>query len=61
MKKLTPDYILGFTDGEGCFTLHIVNRKKRLNFTPSFSVSQNTHSIQVLKEIQQFFGCGYLR
>jgi hypothetical protein len=64
MKKVTPDYILSFTDGEGCFTLHIVKRAKSpfgVFFTPSFSLSQNTSSLAVLQEIQVFFGCGFLR
>lgn len=63
MKKITPDYIVGFTDGEGCFTLHIAKRSASpfgLFFTPSLSVSQNTNSIQVLKEIQNFFQCGFI-
>lgn len=58
MTKLTPDYIVGFTDGEGCFTLHI-NKRKTSNFvfffTPSFSLSQNSTSKHVLEEIQFFF------
>ena len=58
MKKITPDYIVGFVDGEGCFTLHISKRKSNrfgFIFTPSFSISQNTHSQIVLEDIQQFF------
>ena len=57
-KPITPDYIVGFIDGEGCFTLHIVKRKKSpfgFYFTPSFSVSQNTSSVSVLHEIHAFF------
>lgn len=64
MNIITPDYILGFSDGEGCFTLHIWKREKNsfgLNFTPSFSISQNTHSRKVLDEIQEFFQCGFVR
>ena len=62
MKKITRDYILGFTDGEGCFSLHITKRTQNLFgffFTPSFSLSQNTTSKQVLEEIQSFFKCGF--
>ena len=64
MRKVTPQYICGFVDGEGCFTLHIVKRAQSpfgLYFTPSFSVSQNTRSVHVLEEIQHFFGCGFIR
>ena len=55
MKKITPDYIVGFIDKEGCFTLHIF-KKATSSFgicvTPSFSVSQNSTSVHVLEEIQ---------
>jgi hypothetical protein len=64
MKNLTPDYVCGFIDGEGCFTLHIVKRKTSLlglYFTRSFSVFQNTISANVLEEIQDFFECGFIR
>lgn len=63
-KPITPEYIVGFIDGEGCFTLHIVKREKSpfgFYFTPSFSVSQNTTSRGVLQEILAFFGCGFIR
>lgn len=64
MKKITADYIVGFTDGEGCFSLHITKRTQNnfgFFFTPSFSLSQNTSSKHVLEEIQAFFGCGFVR
>lgn len=64
MKSITPDYIVGFTDGEGCFSLHIVKRQKSpfgFYFTPSFSLSQNTSSVHVLEEILAFFDCGFIR
>lgn len=64
MKKLTSDSIVGFTDGEGCFSLDIYKRKNtKFGFllTPSFSLSQNTTSKHVLEEIQTFFDCGFIR
>lgn len=64
LKSITSEYILGFTDGEGCFTLHISKKKKSpfgISLTPSFSVSQNTESLHVLQEIRLFFQCGWIR
>lgn len=64
MKKISSDYIVGFTDGEGCFSLDISKHKKRpfgLCLTPSWSVSQNSTSVTVLKDIKSFFGCGFIR
>lgn len=63
-KKISRDYIVGFTDGEGCFSLHISRHKKRpfgLCFTPSWSVSQNSTSENVLQDIKSFFNCGFIR
>ncbi len=60
----TPDYIVGFVDGEGCFTLHIIKKSNSpfgICLTPSFSVSQNTTSIHVLPLLQTMFGCGCIR
>ena len=63
-EKITSDYIVGFIDGEGCFTLHIhkrANSSFNICVTPSFSASQNSTSVHVLEEIQDFFGCGFIR
>lgn len=56
-------YILGFVDGEGCFTISIFKHPKsrlRLKWQvfPEFVVSQGAKSKKVLKEIKEFFGCG---
>ncbi len=48
----------------GCFTLHLIKKSKSpfgICLTPSFSVSQNTTSLNVLQEIQTFFNCGSIR
>ena len=59
-----PWYITGFTDGEGCFSISF-NRRAKLNtgieVRPSFSIGQNKHSLQVLKDIHAYFGCGAIR
>ena len=63
-KPITADSLVGFLDGEGCFTIHISRRQSSrfgLFFTPSLSVSQNTTSVSVLEDIQAFFGCGFIR
>jgi hypothetical protein len=55
---ITPGWIAGFVDGEGCFPFHI-NETKHI-FRPSFQVTQNTHDIWILKMIQEYLGCGAL-
>jgi hypothetical protein len=58
------EYISGFVDGEGCFS---VSFSKRPHLTvgwetkPSFSVSQNYDRSQPLFIMQKHFGCGFMR
>ena len=54
-------WIVGFVDGEGCFCVSI-NRnptsKTGWQVVPEFVVTQGQKSIDVLKALQNFFGCG---
>ena len=57
-------YITGFVDGEGCFSISFNKREKMksgIEIRPSFSISQNKRSLDVLKQIQHYFGCGAIR
>ena len=54
-------WIVGFVDGEGCFSVSIFrNSTTKLGWQvfPEFVISQEAKSINVLKTIQRFFGCG---
>ena len=58
-----PEYISGYVDGEGCFTVTFNQKAKALlgwELRPSFSVSQNEDRRQVLDIIKEYFGCGYI-
>lgn len=58
------EYISGYVDGEGCFS---VSFTKRPRFTigwetkPSFSVSQNHYRAEVLYMMHEYFNAGHLR
>lgn len=59
-----PSYITGFADGEACFCVSFNFREKmkyKIEIRPSFSISQNQRNIDILKKINQYFGCGGLR
>ena len=59
--RLDPWYIVGFTDGEGCFSISIFrNKTTRLGFQvfPKFVLTQGAKSVEVLHAIQSYFGCG---
>lgn len=58
------EYISGYVDGEGCFSISFSRRSKMLigwETKPSFSVSQNQERAEVLYMIQKKFGCGFIR
>ena len=56
-------WIVGFVDGEGCFTISFFKHPKlqlRLKYEvfPEFVITQGMKSKQALKKIQKFLGCG---
>ncbi len=54
-------WIVGFVDGEGCFSVPIFkNTTYKLGWQvqPDFVVVQGARSVDVLHEMKQFFGCG---
>ncbi len=59
LKKI--GWIVGFTDGEGCFCISINrNYKAKLGWQvmPEFVITQGEKSLTSLKVIKSFFGCG---
>lgn len=57
-------YITGFVDGEGCFSVSFNLRKQLssgIEVRPSFSVSQNKRSLEAIKFVASYFGCGGIR
>lgn len=54
--KLSDDWIIGFTEGEGCFFTY--SRKGRKCKTAGFCITQKEK--EILEEIKQFFGFGYV-
>ena len=58
------EYISGFVDGEGCFSVSFSKRPRFIvgwETKPSFSVSQNRDRAQQLFIMQKHFGCGFMR
>ena len=63
-KRNIAEYISGYIDGEGCFSVSFSRRPKLLvgwETKPSFSVSQNYDRAEVINLVQNFLGCGYIR
>ena len=56
-------WIVGFVDGEGCFSISVVrNRTSKLGWQVQheFVVSQSAHSTDTLEMLRSFFGCGFV-
>ena len=63
-KRNIKEYISGFVDGEGCFSISFSKRSKFIigwETKPSFSVSQNHDRAEVLYLMQKTFDCGFMR
>lgn len=74
LRMLSTDYILGFVEGEGCFSILIqknIDRKPRLGkwkshkknpylFTvkPTFRITNVEANLPLLEELKLTFGCG---
>lgn len=57
----TVGWIVGFTDGEGCFCISINrNRTTKLGWQvmPEFVITQGDKSLNSLKLVKNFFDCG---
>jgi len=59
--RLHPQWVIGFTDGAGCFSVSIVkNRSTKLGFQvfPEFVITESSNNLSLLKKIRGFFRCG---
>jgi len=56
----TVGWIVGFVDGEGCFSVTIQKATTATGWQvfPEFVVTQGERSLQVLHDLKEFFECG---
>jgi hypothetical protein len=68
-RPITTDWVVGFVDGEGCFSIGLVRQPDRPNrkgyrtgyqVTYDFTVTQGAKSLGCLADLRQFFGVGYV-
>ena len=62
--ELSPDWVVGFVDGEGCFHVSVnENPKTKLGYQvlPEFVVVQHQRDVQVLYALKSFFKCGVVK
>lgn len=63
-RAALAEYISGYTDGEGCFSVSIWRRPRLYvgwEARPSFSVCQKQGKGNVIQLIRDYFGCGSIR
>lgn len=59
----TIGWIIGYIDGEGCFSVSLIKNKTTKTgwqVFPEFVVTQGEKSLNTLRLIKNFFGCGNL-
>jgi hypothetical protein len=64
LKRELANYISGYVDGEGCFSVSFSKREKLKigwEVKPSFCVGQNFDRREVLDLMHEYFGCGFIR
>ena len=64
MADLDPNWVVGFTDGEGTFYVGInwhSEMSAGFQVLPEFRIVQHKKDIQLLQKIKKFFGCGVVR
>jgi len=64
LQRELANYISGYVDGEGCFSVSFSKRDKlRIGWEvkPSFCVGQNYDRREVLDLMMSYFGCGHIR
>jgi len=66
-RLIKVGWIVGFVDGEGCFSIGVVQQKSTLirkgyrlgyQIFHEFAVTQGKKSLEALQEIQKYFGVG---
>ncbi len=61
---LSPDWVVGFVDGEGCFYVGINPQPEMAlgyQVLPEFRVVQHERDVQILYALKRFFRCGVVR
>ncbi len=62
--KLDPQWIVGFTDAEGCFHVGIAQHSEMsigYQVLPELVIVQHEREAKVLHALKKFFGCGVVR
>ncbi len=65
-QRLDPSWVVGFVDGEGCFSVAIhanprnARRTRGWQLTATFQVSQHANERRLLERLRTHLGCGHV-
>lgn len=62
--ELSPDWVVGFVDGEGCFYVGVYRHPEMtqgFQILPEFRIVQHKRDIQILYALKRFFRVGVVR
>ena len=59
-SKLHPEYIVGFVDGEGCFSITINNHIGRKEVRLIFEIEMREDDKEILERVRKTLNCGHL-
>ena len=61
--ELSPDWVVGFVDGEGCFHVSVNRHPETAGYQvlPEFVVVQHQRDVQILHALKRFFRGGVVR
>ncbi len=60
-NKLDPNWITGFVDAEGCFSITLckdIRQKVKWRIQPKFRIKLHSRDEDLLKDIRLYFNCG---
>lgn len=59
-EKIDPNWLAGFTDGEGCFSVVIFKSETKTGsaIQLSFILTQHTRDVNLINSLIQYFNCG---
>ncbi len=57
-QNLAPQWVTGFVDAEGNFSIFVQKAKSGYKFVLAYKVTQKGHSAGVLHDLKRYFECG---
>lgn len=62
VKNFDPNWLAGFTSGEGCFFVDIYKSKTKLGYTTrlKYILTQHSRDVELMRSLANYLDCGYI-